>query len=228
MSMPAAPNAEQVLKELRRQGTKAQRDSLARYGIVAASAVGVSVGALKKYAKTLGRSHALADGLWKTDVYEARMLASMVDEPERVTPAQMDRWCRDFDNWAICDTVCFHLFDRTPHAWGKVEAWATRDQEFVKRGAFALLWGLTVHDKAAKDAQFVEALTWIEAGAKDERHYVKKAVNMALRAIGKRSAALRKAARATAEQLAKSGNESAQWVGRDALRELRAVRPKGR
>lgn len=229
MSMLATPNAEQVLKELRRQGTKAQRDSLVRYGIVAASAVGVSVGALKKYAKTLGRSHALADGLWKTEVYEARMLASMVDEPARVTPAQMDRWCREFDNWAICDHVCFHLFDRTPHAWDKVDVWATREQEFVKRGAFALLWGLTVHDKAAKDAQFVEALSWIEAGAIDERHYVKKAVNMALRAIGKRSAALRKAARATAEQLEKSANESAQWVGRDALRELRAQRqPKAR
>jgi 3-methyladenine DNA glycosylase AlkD len=228
MSRGATPDADEVLQELRRQGTKAQRDSLARYGIVANTAVGVSVGALKKYAKTLGRSHALADALWNTEVYEARMLASMVDEPARVTPAQMDRWCRAFDNWAICDTVCFHLFDRTPHAWGKVEAWATREKEFVKRGAFALVWGLTVHDKAAEDARFIQALAWIEAGAEDDRHYVKKAVNMALRAIGKRNAALRKAARVTAEQLAESEDDNAQWVGRDALRELKLKPLKNR
>jgi 3-methyladenine DNA glycosylase AlkD len=170
----------------------------------------------------LGRSDELADRLWKTEVYEARMLASMLDEPARVTPAQMDRWCRDFDNWAICDTVCFHLFDRTPHAWLKVEAWAVREKECVKRGAFALLRGLAVHDKTAEDSRFIEALAWIEAGAQDERHYVKRAVNMALRAIGKRNLVLRKAARAAAEKLANAADEHARWVGRDALRELKS------
>ena len=141
-------------------------------------------------AKRLGRSHELAAALWNTGWYEARMLASYVDDPACVTPAQMDRWCRDFDNWAICDTVCFVLFDRTPHAWRKVEQWSSRRDEFVKRAAFALLWGLTVHDKGADDARFVQGLCLVERAADDDRHFVKKAVNMALRAIGKRNPAL--------------------------------------
>jgi 3-methyladenine DNA glycosylase AlkD len=148
------------------------------------------------------------------------MLTSFVDEPARVTPTQMDRWCRDFDNWGICDTVCFHLFDRTPHAWRKVAQWSDRRQEFVKRAAFALLWGPTVHDKHAGDAPFVRGLIFVERAATDERHFVKKAVNMALRAIGKRNAALNAAAVAAARRLADSPGAAARWVGKDALREL--------
>jgi 3-methyladenine DNA glycosylase AlkD len=132
----------------------------------------------------------------------------------------MDRWCRDFDNWGICDTVCFALFDRTPHAWSKVTRWSTKREEFSKRGAFALLWALSVHDKTAGDEPFIEGLALIERAATDERHYVKKAVNMALRAIGKRNAALHKAAVTTARRLAASADATAQWIGKDALREL--------
>jgi 3-methyladenine DNA glycosylase AlkD len=175
---------------------------------------------MKVLSKRLGRNHELAAALWDTGWYEARMLTSFVDEPARVTPAQMDRWCRDFDNWGICDTVCFHLFDRTPHAWRKVAQWHDRRQEFVKRAAFALLWGLTVHDKNADDAPFVEGLIFIERAATDERHFVKKSVNMALRAVGKRNPALNTAAVAVARRLADSPGAAARWVGKDALREL--------
>ena len=148
------------------------------------------------------------------------MLAAYVDEPASVTPTQMDRWCRDFDNWGICDTVCFALFDRTPHAWRKVEQWSGRRDEFVKRAAFALLWGLTVHDKHAGDEPFVQGLRLIERAATDDRHFVKKSVNMALRAVGKRNSALNAAAVTVAKLLAASPQAAAQWVGKDALREL--------
>jgi 3-methyladenine DNA glycosylase AlkD len=211
---------EAVVALLKRGATKGVRDGMARYGIPSDKAFGVSVGALKKVAKGLGRNHALADGLWDAGWYEARMLAAFVDEPARVTPAQMDRWCRDFDNWAICDTVCFHLFDRTPHAWRKVAEWSARRDEFVKRAAFALLWGLTVHDKQADDEQFAEALILVERAATDERHFVRKAVNMALRAVGKRNARLRSAAVAVAGRLADSPQAAARWVGVDAEREF--------
>jgi 3-methyladenine DNA glycosylase AlkD len=211
---------EAVLASLKRLATKHTRDGMARYAIPSDNAFGVTVGALKKLAKRLGRNHELAAALWDTGWYEARMLASFVDEPARVTPAQMDRWCRDFDNWAVCDDACFHLFDRTPYAWSKVAQWSGRQGEFVKRAAFALLWGLTVHDKLAADEPFVQGLLLVERAATDERHFVKKAVNMALRAIGKRNPALNAAAVVVAQRLADSPEAAARWVGKDALREL--------
>jgi len=215
-----AVDADAVVARLKRLGTKATRDGMARYAIPSDKAFGVPVGVLKQLAKSLGRSHELAVALWDTGWYEARMLAAFVGEPQRVTPAQMDRWRRDFDNWAVCDHACFHLFDRTPHAWLKVEQWAGLPEEFGKRAAFALLWGLTVHDKQAGDEQFANGLLLIERVATDERNFVKKAVNMALRATGKRNAALRAAAVATARRLAASPDAAARWVGKDALREL--------
>jgi 3-methyladenine DNA glycosylase AlkD len=205
---------------LKRHSSKAKRDGMARYAIPSDNALGVSVADIRVLGKQLGRNHELAAALWDTGVYEARMLTSFVDEPARVTAAQMDRWCRDFDNWAIVDTVCFHLFDRTPHAWQKVAQWHDRMGEFEKRAAFALLWGLTVHDKQAGDAQFVEALRFVERAAADDRNFVKKAVNMSLRAIGKRSPALYIAAVAVARRLADSPDAPPRWVGKDALREL--------
>ena len=193
---------------------------MARYGMPAENALGVAVGDIQLAGKLLGHDHALAAALWKTGGYEARMVAAYVDEPGRVTAAQMDRWALDFDSWGICDTVCFVLFDRTPHAWAQVEAWADRPEEFVQRAAFALLWGLTRHDKTAPDARFLHGLKLIEQAARDERHFVKKAVNMALRATGKRNAALRTAAAAVARRLAASPAAAPRWVGKDALREL--------
>jgi len=180
------------------------------------------MGDIQALARKLGRDHELAAELWKSGCYEARMLTSYVDEPDKVTAAQMDRWACDFDNWAICDTVCFALFDRTPHAWSKVEQWSDRTAEFVKRAAFALLWGLTVHDKKAGDDPYLRALPLIERAATDERNFVKKAVNMALRAIGKRNATLHAAALKVAEGLGSSTDATARWVGKDALRELRS------
>ena len=209
-----------ALAWLKRHSSKKTREGMARYAIPSDNAFGVTMSNMKVLAKRLGRNHELAAALWDNGVYEARMLASLIDEPALVTSAQMDRWCRDFDNWAICDTVCFALFDRTPHAWVKVAKWAGRNDEYIKRAAFALLWGLTVHDKLAKEEQFMGGLLLIERAANDERHFVKKAVNMALRATGKRSTTLNAAAVVVARRLAASPDAAARWVGKDALREL--------
>jgi len=209
-----------VLASLRRLATKKTRDGMVRFNIPSDKAFGVTMTDLKVLAKRLGRNHELAAALWDAGWYDARTLASLIDEPARVTSAQMDRWCRDFDNWAICDTACFALFDRTPHAWQKVDQWASRREEFVKRAAFALLWGLTVHDKLAGDEFFLRGLALIERAATDERNFVKKAVNMALRAVGKRNPALNAAAVTVARRLAASSEPAARWVGKDALREL--------
>ncbi len=236
MAPKQAPEVARPLKErvddaiawLRSHATKATRDGMARYNVPSDKAFGVSMKNIQVLAKQLGRDHALAAALWETGWYEARMLTAYVDEPERVTSAQMDRWSRQFDNWAICDTLAFALWDRTPHAWTKVEQWAGRREEFIKRTAFALLWSLSVHDKAATDKQFIRGLALIEQAAVDDRNFVMKAVNMALRAIGKRNAALNAAAAKTASRLALSTDASAKWVGKHALREITSASVKRR
>src|SRR5262245_3236455 len=144
---PVPTSVSSVVAELRQLGSKATRDGMARYGIPSDKAFGIPVGTLRQLGKRLGQSQQLALGLWETGHYEARLLAVFVAEPELVTPALMDRWCRDFDNWAVCDTACFHLFDRTPHALRKVASWARRQPEFEKRAAFALLASAALHDK---------------------------------------------------------------------------------
>ena len=211
---------EAAITWLKRHSTKRTREGMARYAIPSDNALGVTVADIRVLGQRLGRNHQLAAALWDTGVYEARMLTAFVDEPACVTPAQMERWCHDFDNWAICDHVCFHLFDRTPHAWQKVAQWCGREEEFVKRAAFALLWGLTVHDKQSADPPFVKSLRFIERAATDDRNFVKKAVNMALRATGKRNPALNAAAVTLARRLAGSSEAAARWVGKDAFREL--------
>lgn len=166
-----------VVASLRRLATRNTLEGMARYAIPSARAFGVSMADMKVLAKRLGRDHELAAGLWETGWYEARMLATLVDEPDRVTPAQMDRWCKDFDSWAICDTACFWLFDRTPHAWGRVGAWCSRRREFEKRAAFALVASVALHNKKEEDAPFFHALTLAEEGASDGRNFVKKGVS---------------------------------------------------
>ena len=218
--MAQAGRVREILATLERQSSKRTRDGYARYGIVAPKSFGVSMSAIQQLGKRIGRDHGLAAGLWDTGWYEARLLTAFVDEPDRVTAAQMDRWARDFDNWGICDTLCFHLFDRTPHAWKKVDQWSTRREEFVKRAAFALLACLALHDKEAPDAAFVKSLRLIERGATDDRNFVKKGVSWALRLIGRRDKALNLAAVKTARKLAASDSPPAQWVGRGAVREL--------
>jgi len=225
---PLKERVDDAIAWLRSHATKATRDGMARYNVPSDKAFGVSMKNIQLLAKQLGRDHALAAALWETGWYEARMLTAFVDEPERVTSAQMDRWSRQFDNWAICDTLAFALWDRTPHAWTKVEQWAGRREEFIKRTAFALLWSLSVHDKEATDKQFLRGLALIEQAAADDRNLVMKAVNMALRAIGKRNAALNAAAAKTATRLAVSSDASAKWVEKHALREITSAAVKRR
>ena len=220
MSQPGGASVSGILATLERKGTKRNRDGMARYAIVAPKVFGVSVSTLRVMAKQIGRDHALAATLWASGWYEARMLATLVDDPAQVTRRQMDQWAKQFDNWAICDTACFHLFDRTPHAWSKVDTWSRRREEFVKRAAFALIASLGVHDKKAPDAEFLRRLPVIEAAATDDRNFVKKAVSWALRVVGRRNRALHAEAIALAERLKASDARSARWIGSDAYREL--------
>lgn len=215
-----ADGAREALAWLEHHAKASVLEGMARYGIVAKWALGVTMADMKVLGKRLGRSHTLAAALWKTGLYEARMVASLVDEPERVTPTQMDRWCRDFDNWAICDTVCFNLFDRTPYAFSKVEAWSLREKEFEKRASFALLASLALHGRAMADEPFLTSLGLVEHAAEDERNFVKKAVSWALRAIGRKNATLNAASLTLAKKLGASREAAPRWVGKDALREL--------
>jgi 3-methyladenine DNA glycosylase AlkD len=210
----------QVLSTLERMSTKRDRDNLARFGITAKKAYGVSISNIQVIAKCLGRNHGLAGALWKTGWYEARLLTAFIDEPDRVTSAQMDRWCRDFDNWGICDTVCFHLFDRTADRWTKVEQWHDQSDEFVKRAAFALLASLALHDKLSADKPFVRGLAFVERAATDDRNFVKKGVSWALRLIGRRNPALHAQALSSARRLSASTHPTARWIGTGAVREL--------
>ena len=220
-AQPLAARVDNALAWLKRHASKATRDGMARYAIPSDKAFGVAMRDIQALARQLGHDHALALALWETGVYEARLLTAYVDEPDKVTAAQMDRWCRDFDNWAICDTLCFALWDRTPHAWKKVPQWAGKREEFVKRTGFVLLACLALHDRTDAETPFLDGLKLIEREATDARNFVKKAVNWALRAIGgKRSPILKAAALDVAARLAASDDATARWVGKDALRQL--------
>lgn len=216
------PRVAGALRWLEKHASKAVRDGMLRYAIPNDDALGVRMGDIQKLAKQLGRDHALALALWKTGVYEARMLSAYVDEPARVTAAQMDAQARAFDNWAICDTLCFVLWVRTPHASSKIRRWATHRGEFVKRASFALLASVALRDEQARDADFLRGLKLVEKAAADERNFVKKGVNWALRGIGSRNLALNAAALAVADRLARSADPAPRWVGKDALRQLRS------
>ena len=215
-----APTLTAILEQLQALATPKDLANLERFGITSANALGVSIANVQKMARAIGRDHATAEALWASGVYEARLLASYVDEPAEVTVAQMDRWCRDFDSWGVCDTVCFVLFDRTPHAWRCIDRWSRGRPEFVRRAAFALMASLAVHDKVAADALFAERLPLIEAAASDERDLVRKGVSWALRTTGRRNDVLHAAALALATRLAASPDAGARWVGKGAVREL--------
>jgi len=222
---PARPVPEltaEALAWLESHGTKKTRDGMARYGITAAKAYGVTVGDIRRLGKQLGPNHGVAVALWKTGVYEARMLAAFVGEPEKLTAAQMDEWCRDFDSWALCDTLCFGLFDRSPLAFDKVRTWARSREEFIKRAAFALLSCLALHGRGEGDAPYLGLLPLIEKAATDDRNFVKKAVNWALRSVGERSRALHAEALSMARRLAESTDATARWVGKDAVKGLQS------
>lgn len=196
---------------------------MARFGISSRKEVlGVPTPVLQKMAREIGRDHALALELWKSGVFEARCVAALIDDPKLLTEEQMERWARDFDNWAVCDNCCGRLFDKTPWAYRQASKWSRRQEEYVKRAAFSLMAALAVHNKHAGDAKFLKFLPPIQRESSDERNFVKKAVNWALRQIGKRNAVLNKAAIKTAQEMRKIDSPSARWIAADALRELRS------
>ena len=194
---------------------------MARFGIVAKKVYGGwSTPALQKLAREIGRHHTLAQKLWASEIFEARMLATLIDEPARVTARQMNRWAKDFDNWAICDGACINLFRYTRFAHQKCSEWSGRPQEFVRRAAFALMAGLAVADKSAPDSAFLRFLPLLKTAATDERNMVKKGVNWALRQIGKRNIALNRAALLVALEIYGLDSRAARWIASDARREL--------
>ena len=214
--------AREVVAELRRLADPSRIPGMARVGIRVDHALGVSIPQLRATSRRLGVDHSLAQALWRTGVHEARILASMVDDPVRVTREQMEDWVTDLDSWDVCDQICGNLFGATPHAFPAARAWARRPEEYVKRAGFTLIAERAVHDKRAHDAIFLRFLPVIRRGATDERNHVKTSVNWALRQIGKRNLALNTAAIAEAERLLELDSRSARWVARDALRELRS------
>ncbi len=219
-----------VMAWILKTGSAKVRSGMARYGLPTANAVGIPVGVMRKEAKRIGPNHALALGLWKTGNFEAQMMAAMLGEPDRLTVAQMDAWCRDFDNWGTVDTACFTLFDRSPLGWTMAPKWSKEKGEFQKRAGFVLMACLAAHDKTAKDSAFLTFFPIIEKAATDDRNFVKKGVSWALRHLGHRNAALHAAAVRTATKLSTSANATERWVGKDALRDLTrpAVRNKVR
>lgn len=212
--------AAEVLARLAALGDSSRLSGMARYGIATERAYGVGIPQLRRLARELGRSHELAGALWESGAHEARILASMVDEPADVDDAQMERWAADFDSWDLCDQVCINLFRHTAPAWAKAAEWTGRDEPMVKRAGFALMAALAVGDKRSPDDRFAGLLPVIARGADDDRPLVGKGASWALRQIGKRSPALNAQAVKTASSLRESHSRGARWVGADALREL--------
>ncbi len=209
-----------ILEQLKGMANPRNVEGMARYGIRPAKPLGISMPALVQIAKGNKKNHDLAGQLWASGIHEARILACLVDDPARLTVDQMDRWAQDFDSWDICDQCCIKLFRKSPLARTKAVEWSRRQEEFVKRAGYSLMATLAVHDKQAPDEVFATFLERIETGARDERNFVKKAVNWALRAIGKRGSKWNRKAIATARRIQKQDSESARWIASDALREL--------
>lgn len=211
---------ETVLEKLQAKARPDQLEGMARYGIVGEKRLGLSMPDLRKMAKEIGKDHQLALQLWETGIQDARILAALVDRPEAVSEEQMEAWVKDLDSWDVCDQLCMNLFEKVPLARGKIKEWSQREEPFVKRAAFALIACLAWHDKAAPDEEFIGFLPIIQSGATDERNYVKKAVNWALRNIGKRNATLNKAAIQAAKEIQQMDSKAARWIAADAIREL--------
>jgi 3-methyladenine DNA glycosylase AlkD len=210
-----------ILDELRSMADPSGLEGMGRFGIATGSALGgISVPTLRRMAKRIGRDHSLAADLWASGIHEARILAGLIDVPALVTEEQMEAWAADFDSWDVVDGTCCNLFDRTPHAYSKAVEWSGRDEEFVKRGAFSLMAGLAVHDKASSNQALRRFFPLIEREAGDPRNFVRKAVNWALRQIGKRNLTLNREAVSVARRIERTGPPSARWVASDALREL--------
>jgi 3-methyladenine DNA glycosylase AlkD len=214
------PSTEEILTKLKAKARPDQLSGMARYGIRTENRLGVQIPELRKLAKETGKNHELALELWKTGIAEAQILASMVDEPEKVTEQQMEDWVKDVDSWDIGDQTCMNLFEKTPFAWKKITEWSTRPEEFVKRTAFGLLACLAWHSKTAPDQQFTALFPVIASGAMDERKSIQKAVSWALRNIGKRNTALNKSAMKLAQQIKQTNTKPERWIASDVIREL--------
>lgn len=215
-------SVETVLREMKAKGNAKVVEGMAKFGISTKNTLGLSIPTLRGFAKKLGTNHRLARALWKSGIHEARILAAMVDDPAEVTEKQMDEWVRDFDSWDVCDGCCGSLFDKTPFAYDKALEWSGREEEFVKRAGYVLMAELAVHDKGGGDAKFLGFFDAMEKGSTDNRNFVKKAVNWAVRQIGKRNLRLNKEAQKLAVRISKLDSSSAKWVASDALRELRS------
>ena len=213
-------NCKEIISHLKSTGKPENVEGMARFGINPENNYGNSVTYLRKYAKTIGKSHDLALELWETGIHDARILAPHIDIIDMVTEDQMQSWVKDFDSWDICDNACGHLFDKTEYSYKKAIEWSRRDEEFVKRAGFAIMAWDAVHDKKSNDEKYEDFLKIIKKEAVDERNYVKKAVNWALRNIGKRNISMNKKAIKTAQEIKKIDSKSSRWIANDAIREL--------
>ncbi len=210
----------EIINHLKKHSNLKGKEGMARFGINPKYALGVRVPVLRNLAKKVGKDHKLAQDLWKTKIHETRILATMIDEPKKVAEKQMEQWVKGFNSWDLCDQCCMNLFDKIPIAWKKAIEWADRDEEFVRRAGFALMACLAWHDKEAKDKDFMKFFPVIKKYSRDERNFVKKAVNWALRQIGKRNLNLNKEAIKAAKDVQKIDSKIAKWIANDAIREL--------
>jgi 3-methyladenine DNA glycosylase AlkD len=216
-------STEEILRRFESKADPANLKGMARYGMAVEKRLGVSVPDMRRIAREIGKDHRLAAELWETGIAEARIVASMIAVPGEMSAEEMDAWVLGFDSWDVCDQVCMNLFEKTPFARQKIFEWAEREEEFVKRAAFALIACLAWHDKQMKDQDFIPFLEVIQRGASDERNFVKKAVNWALRNIGKRSLGLNQAAIEAAKELQRVDSKAARWIAADAIRELESA-----
>jgi 3-methyladenine DNA glycosylase AlkD len=214
--------SDQIIANLKQLANAQAIEGMARFGIRPAQALGISMPTLRKMAKEIRRNQALALALWDSGIHEARILASMIAEPQLVSAELMEKWANDFDSWDVCDQVCGNLFDKTPYAYQKATQWCQQEREFVRRAGFVMMAELAVHDKKAQDEAFMQFFPLIKQHAGDERNFVKKAVNWALRQIGKRNSHLRTLALECASEIQDMDSRTARWVAKDALKELQA------
>jgi len=211
---------EEILNDLKTMANTKVVASMAKFGINSYNALGISIPQLRKIAKKIGKDHLLAQALWDSGIHEARILASFIDDPQLVTEQQMEEWVKQFDSWDVCDQVCGNLFDKTNYAYSKAHEWSKNEREFIKRAGFVLMADLAIHDKDANDDDFIRFLEVIKENSTDERNFVKKAVNWALRQIGKRNIVLNKKAIDTAKEIQKIESKSAKWIAQNAIKEL--------
>lgn len=217
-------NFEDIISLLESLSNPENVKGMARFGINPNNNLGISIYQLRKIAKQIGKDHNLAIRLWNSGIHDARLLACFIEDPNKLTSEQMDLWANDFDSWDICDQACTSLFDKNSLAWKKINEWADRKEEYIKRGAFSLIAGLTVHDKNAPDKKFKEFFQLIKKHSIDERNYVKKAINWALRNIGKRNLYLNKKAIEQSNDILKIDSKSAKWIAKNAIKELTSLK----